>query len=43
MTQRCTRWERWSLGSEERPKVLKLKFVFGSYAEIIQVSDSINM
>ena len=40
MTQR---WERWSPGGGKKPKVLNLKFVFGSYAEIIQVSDSINM
>ena len=41
MTGGCTRWERWSPRRGQRPKVLKLDFLFVLAAEIIQVSDSI--
>ena len=40
MTGGCTRWERWSPRRGQRPKVLKLDFLFVLAAEIIQVSDS---
>ena len=41
MTGGCTRWDMWSPRRGQRPKVLKLDFLFVLAAEIIQVSDSI--